>query len=225
MGKISTYVFCLFILAGCGAGYRARVLLNDAEADLKQAEIYRAREFAPYEWSEASNSIRATRFLLDMGRNNEALKEALEAKTGADDALRLSRKSVAAISIKKARDAQNSVEENRAFRENEELYQRMLSETQNAENAFIADRFDVCISFSEKAVTHARILLEPIKKEAEMIRERVSSAWMDAGKNTKQSKELEALIGEGEEAFQAQRYTKAVFIWEKAEKELRSPED
>jgi thiol:disulfide interchange protein len=200
-------------------------MLNDAEEDLKLAETYEARVYTPYEWSEAKVRIQAARSFIEKDKNHDAITAALEAKTRASEALRLSRISVATVSIKKARDSQDSVEENKAFRENEDLYQRMLSDTKNAEKAFIADQIDVSIRFSKSAIAHAGILMEPVKKEAEIIRGRVTSAWREPGNRTKQSRELEALIREGEDAFLARQYMKAVSIWEKADKELRSPKE
>jgi hypothetical protein len=224
MWKFSIYVFFLLILSGCGAGYRARLLLNQAEEDLERAENFEASEYTPYELSEGKMRILSGRMLLEKKRDKEALTEAQRAKTMADNALRLSLKSAAAISVKKARDMRDLVEENRAFRENADLYQRMLSEIKSAENSFVADRFEGSIRFSERAVTHGGILLDPLKKEAEIIRDRIANARKDAGSETGQSREVDALIMEGEDAFGLQQYGKAVSLWEKAEDQLRSME-
>ncbi|MBN1900557.1 hypothetical protein JW926_04440 [Candidatus Sumerlaeota bacterium] len=223
MINISRYVFFLFILAGCGAGYRARLLLDDAERDIEKAETAEVKDHILRESSEAKSMILYSRRLLETAQKRDALSAAIKARDLASEALLLSRKSEADLSIKEARESLALVDENNAFRENESLYQLMLSDIQKGEKAFIADRFESSVVFSKSAVKRAEILLNPLKKEAELARGRVMSAWMDSGKGAMRSKEIEALIGEGEGAFQSRRYFGAALIWDKAEKEMRSP--
>ena len=103
----------LFI--GCKA-HRARQLISDTMEKIREAEKYDAEEYAGERLIKARGNINTSEHMLGMGRAKEAYRAAHSANLEASEALRISRKSKVAYTMRQAREAFQIVEENQAGR-------------------------------------------------------------------------------------------------------------
>ncbi len=210
---------CISLLAGC-AGHRARVLLAETEACIKQAESYDARIHAPDYVERARGNIKSAKHMLRMGRAKVALYNAIAAHREATEALRLSRSSKTALTLKSARDALKLVDANRAGDDNPALYQQLTSEVKSAERAYVADKLEQSLKFSQDAAFHANLLLEPLKKECDIRKKKITDRLDHIEKQGKKLSDIRALINEATKMTKNKQYRRVIKKWEKIEARL-----
>ena len=205
-------------IIGC-SGLRTRMIIEETRETMKQAEKYDVASYAPDQFAKAQGNIRSSERMLQKNRKTEARHASEKALFEASEALRISRQSKTAISLKQARDALKLVEKNRAQDINPAIHTRLKGDVRKATRAFISERWDACINSSRNARFHADILLEPLKKEVDARNKKIQKQI----ENLKDPPAgIQSLRQELREAVDEKNHRRALDILEKMESRIRA---
>ena len=213
-------VVCVLLISAC-TGYRARNLIAETQRCIKEAEDYDAHLYAPDYIERARGNIKSARRMLQMRREDIALRSAVAAHSEASEALRLSLSSKSARALKSATDALKVVDINQAGDENPSVYRQLISEVKSAQRAFVASDHKKCIRFSTDAVFHANILLEPLKKECDILKKRVTQKLRHLEKAHKNISDIRAMVRQAEKLTKDKQYLRAIKKWKRIEARLK----
>lgn len=211
MNKQFLYLVLLvsFLLSGC-ARFKTEQRLDQARADLDKAIEYNAEEFAPDRIDMAKGSMQLALRMQQLNRMDKALDAADNSRWQASEALRLAVHSWAAVKMKKAIEASELVVENQAEAVNPAIYASLLRDLQNARRAYLGKDYERSIILHNEVIDKAEILLQPLKKEAEVALERASKALVSNSLTAGQKSRIE----EAKQNIKSRNYYRALTLLE-----------
>jgi hypothetical protein len=163
----------LFLLLGCVA-YRTKITIAETRDILSQSEKYNVREYASDYYDIAINHINSAENMLKRNRPKEGLASAEAALLKAREAFDTAIRSQAALLLKKARDARGTATANAAQTMHAESFALIENYSKDAEQAYVAGKFEESIRASELALYHSNIISEINKEEVRLKIEQIN---------------------------------------------------
>lgn len=201
----------LLLLVGC-ATYRTKITIAETRDVLSQSEKYNVREFASDRYDIALNNINSAEVMLKRGRPKEGLASAEAALVKAREAYDTAIRSQAAILLKKARDARAIAMANSAPAFNKDSFDLLESYTRDAEQAFVAGKFEESINSSDQALYYADIIAGVSKEDIRLKIEQIKKKAATFSGSDDEMLKITSNIEEAERLYNAGHYTQALKI-------------
>ena len=213
--------FCLALLTGCSAGYRARLILEETREIMEEAKRYDAGTYAPDALATADGNIRSAEDMLRGSHPAQGLEIAKAALLKAREALDISLRAKAAAALKEARDALKAVDVNGMGADNPDVYDNVVKAVKAAESAYMGERFEESLNYSHDAVFNGDILLVGLRKEVSIRRDAMGARMKTLIIEKRDVTGLDAALKEIDEMVKRGEYSRALRRLEGAEKEYK----
>ena len=213
--------FCLALLTGCSAGYRARLILEETREIMEEAKRYDAGAYAPDALAMAGGNISSAEDMLKGRRPVQGLEIAREALLKAREALDISLRAKAAAALKEARDAHKAVDVNEMGADNPDVYDNVVKAVKAAESAYMGERFGESLNYSQDAIFNGDILLGGLRKEVSLRRDAMGARMKTFIVEKRDVTGLDAALKEIDEMAKRGEYRRALRRLEATEKEYK----
>jgi len=211
--------FCLALLIGCSAGYRAHLILEETREIMEEAKRCDAGTHAPDALAIAGGNIRSAEEMLKRRRPVQGLEIAREALLKAREARDISLRSKAAAALKEARDALKAVDVNEIGEDNPDVYDNIRKAVKAAESAYMGERFGESLNYSRDAIFNGDILLGGLRKEVSLRRDAMDARMKTFIVEKRDVTGLDAALKEIDEMVKRGEYRRVLRRLEEAEKE------
>lgn len=213
--------FCLALLAGCSASYRARLILDETREVVEEAKRYDAGKYAPDDLAVAVDNIHSSEEMLKESSPEQGLKIAREALRKAQEALDISLRSKAGDRLKEARAKLKALDVNEMGMDNPDVYDNVVKAVKSAESAYMGERFEESLNFSQDALFNGEIMLGGLRKEVSLRRDAMGTHLKAFILEKRDVTGLTTALGEIDEMVKRGEYRRALRGLEEAEKEYK----